>query len=227
MTVESPPGYGLESPLDFQWWRIAPRPNTLDVYGGNQWRSTPFGSAIIDEIVDTSFVQTGTSGSSLAWADNSTIKPPLAEILESTVGDLFECADVDDFSYGYNNRFSEALESFVRTFDNPSIEAIQQHITFTETDEIAIVEALHVLGCIQHQPTHQERLLLLLHMLFASSARIRCGAALGLAHLDDPKATPYVKNALKDERFASAKTCIQRVLEQLEDTQRQINAHAS
>jgi HEAT repeat protein len=52
--------------------------------------------------------------------------------------------------------------------------------------------------------------------IFRSSARVRDGAALGLAFLDDPHAIPYLKRAIENEKYSELREDMQMVLAQLE-----------
>ncbi len=197
------------SPLtsDKRIWQIAGDPTLVDTISK---RYRPF----------TYIVEADTSDSLPAREDNSTSQQRIPETLEKAIAVLFDSADEEYFEYGYESQFAESLEMFIQRYGITGIEVIQQHIFFEDVNTDVAIEALHTLGRVQHMPSHSERLVLLLRCLFASSARIRCGAALGLAYLDDPKAVSFLQRALEQETSKSAQTCLQRVLEQLEDTQR-------
>ncbi len=77
-------------------------------------------------------------------------------------------------------------------------------------------ESLRWLGHIEHPKTYDNRLWLLERSLFCSSARVRDGAALGLASLDDPHAIPYLRRAIQRENCIELRKDIKQVLIQLE-----------
>lgn len=152
--------------------------------------------------------------------ESRSLQQPIPETIERIVATLFDAASDEDFEYGLKSQFATALDSFVHRYGVVGVEAIQRHISTGDVRVDSIIEALHTLAQIQHTPSHSERLLLLLRNLFANSARVRCGAALGLAYLDDPKAIPFLRQARERESSSSTRVCFQRVLEQLEDTER-------
>ena len=59
-----------------------------------------------------------------------------------------------------------------------------------------VAEALRWLGHMEDMRSYQRRLWLLERSLFTTSARLRDGAALGLASLDDPHAAQYLREPL-------------------------------
>lgn len=161
---------------------------------------------------------TGTSTRPSISEYNTTVQRPIPEILEREIDGIFDSADIDTFEYGYKSEFAKSLERVIREYGNLAIGAIQQCITLECVEKDVIIETLHTLGRIQHVSTHYPRLVALLSNLLSPSARIRCGAALGLAYLDDPKAIVYIRLAMEHEISQSARICLQRVLEQLETT---------
>ncbi len=153
--------------------------------------------------------------------ESRSLQQPIPETIERIVAALFDAASDEEFEYGLTSQFASALGAIVHRYGVGGVETIQRHIGTGDVRVDSIIEALHTLARIQHTPSRSERLLLLLRNLFADSARVRCGAALGLAYLDDPKALPFLRQALERESSSSTRVCFQRVLEQLEDTERQ------
>ena len=79
-----------------------------------------------------------------------------------------------------------------------------------------VYDAMRWLGHAHDLSTHKERLNLLQQGLCYPSVRVRDGAALGLASLDDPRAISSLKQAIGCERVGELKTDMIQVLEQLE-----------
>jgi hypothetical protein len=146
---------------------------------------------------------------------------PIPETIERSAAILFDASKGEEFEYGSTSQFALSLSAIVHRYGVAGIEAIQRQINIDGTDIDTTIEALHTLARVQHISTRAERLLLLLRALFATSPRARCGAALGLAYMDDPKALPFLRQAFERELSSSTRMCIQRVIEQLEDTERQ------
>lgn len=77
-------------------------------------------------------------------------------------------------------------------------------------------EALRWLGRIDHAESYEYRRWLLERSLSLSSTRVRDGAILGLASMDDKHAIPYLKRAIEEEQCSELKADMESVLEQLE-----------
>lgn len=131
---------------------------------------------------------------------------------------LFKSAKAEMFEYGVESEFSRELDDFVHKFDHIAIEAIRRVAFQKDVDQDVLLEALRTLGRIEHSPSYIERLRLLQMGLFAPSAQIRNGAALGLAYLDDPRAIPFIKQAIEREKLSWLRRYFQKVLDQLENT---------
>ena len=152
-----------------------------------------------------------------AYIQNSTaeqIAPEIFEIADS----LFKSAKHEIFEYGVESEFSKELGNFIRKFGHIAIETIQWMTFQKDLDQDVSLEVLRTLGRIEHSLSYIERLQLLQMGLFAPSAQIRNGAALGLAYLDDPRAIPSIKQALEREKASWLRKYFQKVLDQLENT---------
>ena len=77
-------------------------------------------------------------------------------------------------------------------------------------------EALKVIGRLNHKITYRDRLWLLERGLYNSSARVRDGAILGLAFMNDSIAIAPLKSAIERERIPELRQDMKQVLAQLE-----------
>jgi hypothetical protein len=122
------------------------------------------------------------------------------------------------FEDGVENDVSRQLWLLLITHSSLLIEALASVITAEKTSARVAAEALRHLGRFVHPSSHTERLWLLAHALRSSSPLSRDGASLGLAHLEDPSAIPYLKAAIESEPDQSLKQDLQQVLDGLQQT---------
>lgn len=128
----------------------------------------------------------------------------------------FRTAKGEFFEDGMENTFSQQLNSFIKSYSNGALEAITCLIVYEKVDSEAAGEALRWLGRINHTESYEYRRWLLERSLSLSSSRLRDGAILGLASMDDKHAIPYLKVAIEKEQCFELKADMKQVLEQLE-----------
>ena len=155
-----------------------------------------------------------------AWLEkSSTLQQDRLEEIRRQTEALFEAAKDQHFEDGMESDFSNEFVAFVEKHGDAAIKVIA-HLTTSEivNDEVA-AEALRWLGRMDHAPTYQARLSLLERSLFCPSARVRDGAALGLAAMDDPHAITYLKQAIQREKYTELREDLKQVLTQLETSE--------
>jgi len=136
--------------------------------------------------------------------------------LRQKLKNLFEAAKDQHFEDGMESEFSNELVSLVEKYGEVVIKIITHFIISEIVNAEVVSEALRRLGRMNHIPTYHTRLWLLERSLFSSSARVRDGAALGLAAMDDPHAITYLKQAIQKEKHAELRDDLTQVLTQLE-----------
>jgi len=147
---------------------------------------------------------------------SSTRRLNVGEEMISQIETLFGTARELYFEDGMENDFARELIRLIRQHGNRAIGALT-HLIVTEKVNAGVAsEALRWLGCMDDPNTYRDRLWLLERSLYCSSARVRDGAALGIAFMDDPRATEHLREAIKRERVAELKRDLEQVLEQLE-----------
>lgn len=136
--------------------------------------------------------------------------------LYSKIEAIFWTAKGEFFEDGMESTFSKQLDSFVKEFGNNALEAITCLIVYERVDPEVAGEALRWLGRIDYAESYEYRRWLLERSLSLSSTRVRDGAILGLASMDDKHAIPYLKCAIEKEQCSELKADMESVLEQLE-----------
>ncbi len=159
-----------------------------------------------------------TSEAQFLWAESATAKEKKEEEIESKVFALFEAADAEVFEDGIENRFSQDLISLITSLGNAAVKSVADIIISGHANPEVASEALRWIGRLDNPQSSSNRLWLLESCLNCDSAKTRDGAILGLASMDDPKAIPYIKNAMERETLSELKKDMQQVIDQLENT---------
>lgn len=150
------------------------------------------------------------------WLGNSTAQQVHPEDLDRKIEALFAAAKEQDFEDGMESEFSKGLGSLIKKYGDDAMEGLAYFIVYEKVNAEVASEALRWLGRIDHPTSYHFRLWLLERSLLCSSARVRDGAALGLASLDDPHAISYLKQAIQREGCSELREDMEQVLTQLE-----------
>jgi hypothetical protein len=142
--------------------------------------------------------------------------PELAEsfrcLLTSGKGEIFED--------GIESEFSKSLIDLIKKYGDDALAELAYFIVYEKASAEVTGEALRWLGLMDHPLSYHWRLWLLERSLSSRSARIRDGAVLGLAFLDDPEAIPYLRQAVDREPVKELRADMEQVLAQLESSLR-------
>jgi hypothetical protein len=139
-----------------------------------------------------------------------------SDALYSKTEAIFWTAKGEVFEDGMESAFSRKLNYFVKKYSEDALEAITCLIVYEKVDSEIAGEALRWLGRVDHTESYEYRRWLLERSLSLSSTRVRDGAILGLASMDDKHAIPYLRIAIEKEQFSELKADMELVLEQLE-----------
>lgn len=161
---------------------------------------------------------TNTVESQFPWAESATAKEKKEEQIGSEVSALFEAAAGEIFEDGIESRFSQGLVSLITSLGNAAVKSVADIIISGHANSEVSSEALRWIGRLDNPQSSSNRLWLLESCLNCGSAKIRDGAILGLASMDNPKAIPYIKNAMEREHLSELKKDMQQVIDQLENT---------
>ena len=149
---------------------------------------------------------------------SSTAQAEKPEVLTEVLQRIFFAAREEVFEDGMDSVFSRQLVSFMERHSRLAIDILSDLLILEKVNAEVAGEALRHVGHIEHAPTRLVRRRLLERCLFDSSARVRDGAILGLASMDDPGAIPYIEQAVERESIAELREDMQDVLEQLRET---------
>ena len=158
----------------------------------------------------------GTAVPQVIRLPNATISQNISEELEQEFTTLFAFAREEIFEDGMESEFSRRLVSLVRVNGEEALQLLTDLIIGERVNAEVAAEALIWLDEINDPLTYLSRLRLLQQGLFVSSARVRDGAIVGLASLDDPRAITSIKWAIGREQIDELRKNMQQVLEQLE-----------
>lgn len=139
-----------------------------------------------------------------------------SDALYSKIEAVFWTAKGEFFEDGMESIFSQQLNSFVKRYGNDALEVITGLIVYERVEPEAAGEALRWLGRIDHAESYEYRRWLLERSLSLPFTRVRDGAILGLASMDDKHAIPYLKIAIEKEQYFELKADMESVLKQLE-----------
>src|SRR5688572_9690695 len=104
--------------------------------------------------------------------------------------DACEAAKEEQFEDGMESRFSTHLCSLIQQYRVDALQAIEHLIRVQHISVAVLEETMRELGQIDDPATYDGRIRLLKDGLQHTSPRVRDGASLGLASLDDPQAIP-------------------------------------
>ncbi len=151
--------------------------------------------------------------------DSSSFDYQPSSDLKEKIRNLFIGAEEELFEDGMESDFSRKLLILVRRNRNEAIAILKDLIIGEQVSRIVAAETLRSLGDMPDEFLHNERRRFLEFCLLNSdSARIIDGASLGLASMDDPKAIPSIKLAIKRASIDDLRQDLELVLRQLEDT---------
>jgi hypothetical protein len=106
----------------------------------------------------------------------------------------------------------EQINAFVLEFGRQAITALTPSVLLNKASQDTICTVLQILGRLESNTGYQSRLWLLELMLTSPYPRVRYGAALGIAYMDDERAIPYIHKALERESIPDLKGIFNKLL---------------
>ena len=128
---------------------------------------------------------------------------------------IFEGGASEFFEDGMDSNFAQELLLSVRMYGNAAIDAIAEYLFSSTPNPDVGSEALKRLADIKDRSILASRWALFQRGLRHKSSRVRDGAILGFASLDDRRALALLKSAVTEEQVPELQRLIQKVIEQL------------
>ena len=139
--------------------------------------------------------------------------PPLVQSKFATAVAL---AGEEWFEDGVESRFSRTLSTLLYAYGDAAVAAVERYLGSRDINIEVAVEAAQWLGDVDHSASSSyRRTLLEKTLMYAPTARLRHGAATGLATMDDPSSYSVVLEALGRESNRGLRQLLQLVADQL------------
>jgi hypothetical protein len=119
------------------------------------------------------------------------------------------------FEDGMESNFARELLNSVMEYGNAAIDAISEYLSSAAANSDVGSETLRRLAEVEDRRILASRWALLQRSLRNRSSRIRDGAILGFAALDDRRALELLRSAEREETVPELRRLIQKVIEQL------------
>ena len=155
-------------------------------------------------------------------AESGTAEAECDPELVRQVREIFERGANEFFEDGMHSRFSRALLGTLTRHGRPAFKAVEWYLFSTSANSDVVSEALRWLADFRDPSTLTERWTILQRTLHDRSPRVRDGAILGFAALDDARALPLLIQARETERIAELRRLLDAVIGQLN-----VSAHVS
>jgi len=134
------------------------------------------------------------------------------------VRELFEQGASEFFEDGMRSSFSRSLLWFLSRHGRMGFRAIAEYLGADSSNPDVVSEALRWMGDLKDSSTLLETWAVLRRSLKSSSPRVRDGAILGFAALDDPRARPLLLDTRNAEPIGELRRLIDIVIDQLDAT---------
>jgi len=157
-------------------------------------------------------------------AESSTADIERDPELLNRVKEIFEQGASEFFEDGMYSHFSHSLIAIL-THGRAALKAIAEYILSGNVNADVVSEALRWLSDFDDPATLPQRWAILQRALKDHSPRVRDGAILGFAAIDDPRARSLLLEAQNSEAVPELRRLIQQVIEQLNTTHAAIPPH--
>ncbi len=164
--------------------------------------------------------------------DETTAESSTAEIerdpeLLDEIRKLFEQGASEFFQDGMYSSFSRALLLILAQHGRAAFQAIAEYVFSGAANADVVSEALRWLADFNNPATLPQRWAILQRTLQDRSPRVRDGAVLGFAALDDPRARELLLETQKKEMIPELRRLIQQVIDQLNATDAHATSHGA
>jgi hypothetical protein len=146
------------------------------------------------------------------------IDAPDAELIDQ-IRELFEKGSSEFFVDGVHSSFSRGLMRVLQQRGAAALRAIAEYLAVDDASPEVISEALRWLGDFGDEETLRHRWVILQRTIRHRSARVRDGAIIGFAAMDQPQTKSILIEARDREPVTELKRLIEQVLQQLDMTE--------
>lgn len=148
---------------------------------------------------------------------SSTVQSPRPKDIDNELLEIFSFANLDDFEDDDETEFSTRLLGFIDYYHGHAIDALSDYIKANPHKTDIIHEVMRLVGRSGDKRSQLWRRQFLEQTLFSHSSRIRYGAILGLAYMNDPASTDLITQALEEEKIEVLRNVLGQLLNQLEN----------
>lgn len=149
--------------------------------------------------------------------ESQTIPISIDKRLKNIIEKIFTLGSLEFFQDGEYSQFSYSMMGFLNQYGHSALRVLADYLFFQDPSPTVVAEALNWIGEVRDASTKDERWIILERMLFSPSARIRNGAVLGFAVLDDANAIPIISQASDLEPLPEIKELMAQVIHQLKE----------
>lgn len=152
------------------------------------------------------------------YAESATSESECDPELLTEVRDLFERGASEFFQDGMHSEFSRALLLLIGQQGRPAIRAIAEYASSRSPKADVMSEALRWIAEVKDPSTLLDRWYVLQRGIKSASPKVRDGAIVGFASLDDPRARTVLEEAKRSEQIAELRRLMEQVIDQLNAT---------
>lgn len=150
-----------------------------------------------------------------ATIESGTVAVECDPELVDQIRELFKQGASEFFQDGVHSHFSRVLLATIAQHSHVAFRGIYEYLVSSDANADVMSEALRWLADFNDPATFAQRWSILQRALRSRSSRVRDGAILGFAALDDPRARPLLLEARNVEQIPELQRLIDKAVEQL------------
>ncbi len=136
-------------------------------------------------------------------------------VINERVIQIFRDSEHELFEAGMESLFSRRLHTMIYQFGHLTLKALNDLLANRQTNQELLAETMRTVGRSADKFTENLRFRFLVEGLNHPSPIIRDSAALGLCDMEDPRAIPFLQEAIKKEKYDSLKGDFEQIIEEL------------
>jgi hypothetical protein len=133
---------------------------------------------------------------------------------------IFSRGRTEDFEDGKRSYFALSLEWLIKSYKHIACHIISEKIRSSSIGVDLLCQAVRTIGAIDDQETQLSRFEIVVPFLQHASPFIRDCAGLALYDLEIPQAIPYIKIAIRNEKYKNLKRDLEKIVMSLEEIER-------